>query len=170
MKKGRKLALLLSLMMGVILNVQAQSVNALGLRIGGSNGFGPEISYQRMLKANTRLEIDLGLKDRRDFNAYKLTGLYQWILPMSTSINGYAGFGAGIGALDYNARFVNLEEEEAVPAFFDLQGVMGIEYSFVSKGIPLLLSLDINPSFLVWNKYEDRSFEMDVALGVKCIF
>ncbi len=45
---------------------QAQiAKNAMGLRFGGGNGYGPEISYQRGLRNINRLEFDLGLNSGR---------------------------------------------------------------------------------------------------------
>ena len=42
--------------------VNAQKIieNAVGLRLGASDSFGVELSYQRALNANTRLELDMG--------------------------------------------------------------------------------------------------------------
>ena len=39
--------------------------NAIGLRLGDSDGFGAEISYQRALGDNNRLEVDLGWRTGR---------------------------------------------------------------------------------------------------------
>ena len=39
------------------------SENAIGLRTGGGDGFGTEVSYQRALGSNNRLEVDLGIRN-----------------------------------------------------------------------------------------------------------
>ena len=83
------------------LSAQTIANNALGVRIGNTDGFGPEISYQRYLKENNRIELGLGLKDRRDFNAYKIKGLYQWVFPMPGEFNWYTG----VGSFDWFSRF-----------------------------------------------------------------
>jgi hypothetical protein len=36
------------------------------LRLGDSGGFGTEITYQRALGSNNRLELDLGWRNRND--------------------------------------------------------------------------------------------------------
>ena len=41
-------------------NAQTISENAIGLRLGDSNRMGAEVSYQRALGDNNRLELDLG--------------------------------------------------------------------------------------------------------------
>lgn len=56
---------------------QAQDISkhALGLRLGDNDGFGGEISYQRGLSKNNRLEFDLGWRNSNNVDAFKLTGL-----------------------------------------------------------------------------------------------
>jgi hypothetical protein len=51
--------------------------NALGLRIGGSNSYGAEFSYQRGLSKANRVEVDLGLRSRETYSAFALAGIYQ---------------------------------------------------------------------------------------------
>ena len=74
--------------MGLAFTAEAQSIskNALGLRLGGNNGFGGELSYQRGLSKSNRLELDLGWRNRNNYdntgyddNAIKLAALYQWV-------------------------------------------------------------------------------------------
>ena len=57
------------------------------------DGFGGEISYQRGLSKNNRLELDLGWRDGKDYNAFKLTGIYQWVWNIEGGFNWYACVG-----------------------------------------------------------------------------
>lgn len=52
--------------------------NALGLRLGDNDGFGAELSYQRKLSGNNRLELDLGFRNSDYYDALKLAAIYQW--------------------------------------------------------------------------------------------
>ena len=58
------------------MNAQDISKNAIGLRLGDNDGFGGEISYQRGLSENNRLELDLGWRNSNYVDAFKLTGIY----------------------------------------------------------------------------------------------
>ncbi|TXD54275.1 MULTISPECIES: hypothetical protein [unclassified Polaribacter] len=123
----KKLLLTLTLFVGAIsLNAQDISNNAIGLRFSGGNGFGGEISYQKALNDNNRLEIDLGLGN--GLSDFKATGLYQWVWTIEDRFNWYAGFGAGL---------ISTEEVGIYGA-----GVIGIEYNF---NAPFILSLDYRP-------------------------
>ncbi|WP_298780227.1 hypothetical protein [uncultured Polaribacter sp.] len=115
-------------LLSAIFTVNAQDISdhAIGLRFGTGNGVGAEISYQKALKSNNRLEIDLGLAN--EFSNFKATGLYEWVWALEEQFNWYAGLGSGIIAEDgigiYGAA------------------IIGIEYNFNS---PILLSLDYKP-------------------------
>lgn len=108
------------------INAQTISENAIGLRFSGGNGLGAEISYQKPLGENNRLEVDLGLGN--DFSEFKATGLYQWVWSLEEKFNWYAGFGGGI---------ISTNETGLYGA-----GVIGIEYNFEA---PVLISLDYRP-------------------------
>ena len=73
----KKMIYTTALLVAVILGAAAQNVskNALGLRLGDNYGFGGEISYQRKLSGNNRLEIDLGLRNNEYADAFKVVGL-----------------------------------------------------------------------------------------------
>ncbi|WP_165732569.1 hypothetical protein [Polaribacter sp. 20A6] len=124
----KKTLLIIGLLVAGAFSVNAQSIseNAIGLRFSGGNGVGGEISYQRALGENNRLEVDLGLAN--EFSDFKATGLYQWVWNLEDRFNWYAGVGGGIvsagGTGIYGA------------------GVVGIEYDF---NAPILLSLDYRP-------------------------
>ena len=140
--------------------VQAQSIskNALGLRVGDNDGFGGEVSYQHYLKENNRLEFDLGWRSSKNFDAFKLVGLYQWVMPIEGNFNWFVGAGAGIGSFDAGN---NNDGTFALVA-----GDIGIEYNF---DIPLILSLDVRPELGFNDSYSD-DLDLDIALGIRYQF
>ena len=103
----KKLILIAIASMGFITFTSAQDIadNAIGLRLGDSDGFGAEISYQRAVGGdNNRLEFDLGLRSRNKYNGdgFKLAGIYQWVWNIDGGFNWYAGPGAGLASYSYN--------------------------------------------------------------------
>src|SRR5690606_15897270 len=99
-----KRIILAAMLIGFAFSAQSQEIreNALGLRLGDNDGFGGEISYQRALSGNNRLEFDLGWRESKHVDAIKLVGLYQWVWNIDGGFNWYAGAGAGIGKWDYD--------------------------------------------------------------------
>ena len=163
----KKLICSIILIAGTAFAVNAQTIsdNALGLRLGDSGGFGAEISYQRAVGANNnRLELDLGIRDDDHFNAFQLTGIYQWVWNIDGGFNWYAGPGAGIGFYNFDEEFPTDNENQNETYFF-IAGDVGIEYNF---DIPLMLSLDFRPEF-VFNDYDD-DMDFDIALGIRYQF
>jgi hypothetical protein len=142
-------------------NAQAIADNALGLRLGDSDGFGAEISYQRALGDNNRLEIDLGWRDGNNYDGFKIAGLYQWVFPLDQGFNWYVGAGGGLGSFDVNVPNVGNNNE----TFFFAAGDIGIEYDF---DIPLLISLDFRPEIGFGDFNDDLDF--DIALGLRYQF
>ena len=53
---------------------------------------------KRGIGSNNRLEFDLGWRNSKDVDAFKLVGLYQWVWNIDGGFNWYAGAGAGIGS------------------------------------------------------------------------
>ncbi|OSY88507.1 hypothetical protein WH52_07075 [Tenacibaculum holothuriorum] len=147
----KKVFLTIGLFLAVFLTANAQEIseNAIGIRFGDNNGFGGEISYQRKLSDNNRLEVDLGL---RKGSAFKATGLYQWVWQLENQFNWYAGVGGGIAS------------GSGSTALFGA-GVIGIEYNF---DIPLMISLDFRPE-IGFNDFYD-GFQSDFGLGVRYQF
>ncbi len=142
---------------------QEISKNALGVRFGGSNGVGAEISYQRGLTENHRLEFDLGWRNDDDFDAFKLTGLYQWVWHIDGGFNWFVGAGAGIGAVDYGNDF---DKSDGNADFFAYgAGDIGIEYNF---DFPLLIALDFRPEIGFSDFSDDLGF--DIALSARYQF
>lgn len=143
-------------------NAQEISKNALGLRLGDNDGFGGELSYQRALGDNNRLELDLGWRNNDAYDAYKLVGLYQWVWNIDGGFNWYAGVGGGVGS--YSIDRPNRNEDGT---FFLAAGNLGIEYNF---DIPLMLSLDIRPELYFGDDFRDDNFGPDIALGIRFQF
>lgn len=142
------------------MNAQDISENALGLRFGGGNGFGAEVSYQRALGDNNRLELDLGWRNDSNFDAFKLAALYQWVWNIEGGFNWYAGFGGGLGS-------ISTDNDEDGGVFLFGAGNLGIEYNF---DIPLMVSLDFRPE-IGFNDYDAMdSFSPDLALALRYRF
>jgi|TARA_B100000767_G_scaffold134462_1_gene127577 hypothetical protein len=147
----KKLVFIFCLFLGSIATANAQEIsdNAIGLRFGGGNGLGGEISYQKSLGSNNRLEIDLGLAN--GLTDFKATGLYEWIWTLEDKFNWYAGAGGGIVSAGGTGLYA--------------AGVIGIEYNFKS---PVLLSLDYRPEIGISGGLSGLS--SDVALSVRYQF
>ena len=135
------------------------SDNAIGLRLGDSDGFGAEVSYQRDLGDNNRLEVDLGWRSGSAYDGFKLAGLYQWVWVLDGDFNWYAGVGGGVGSYSFDNKAFDDE------TFVFAAGDIGIEYNF---DIPLQLSLDFRPE-LGFGDYRD-DLDFDIALGIRYRF
>ena len=136
------------------------SPNAIGLRLGDSDGFGAEVSYQRALGDNNRLEADLGWRSGNNYDGFKLTGIYQWVWLLDGNFNWYAGVGGGLGSYS-----VDTPGNDYTDTFAFAAGDIGVEYNF---DIPLQLSLDFRPELGFGDFRDDLGF--DVALGVRYRF
>ncbi|WP_299670675.1 hypothetical protein [uncultured Polaribacter sp.] len=147
----KKVLIVCSFIFAAIFSSNAQEIsdNAIGLRLGSNDGFGSEISYQRKLKENNRLEVNLGLRDA--FSDVKLTGLYQWVWNLEDKFNWFAGAGGGI----YDANRTSLFAS----------GVIGIEYSF---DIPLMISIDYRPEIGITGNLD--GLNSDLGLSVRYQF
>lgn len=166
----KKIILSAFMLIGLAFSAQAQDIskNALGLRFGDNGGFGGELSYQRALSSNNRLELDLGWRNRSNFNnntyddnAIKLTGLYQWVWNIDGGFNWYAGVGGGVGSYSYDNNGNSYND-----TFVFAAGDIGIEYNF---DIPLLISLDFRPE-IGGNGYYKNNYGSDVALALRYQF
>jgi hypothetical protein len=166
----KKIILSAFMLIGLAFSTQAQDIskNALGLRFGDNGGFGGELSYQRALSSNNRLELDLGWRNRSNFNnnayddnAIKLTGLYQWVWNIDGGFNWYAGVGGGLGSYSYDNNGTSYND-----TFVFAAGDIGIEYNF---DIPLLISLDFRPE-IGGNGYYKNNYGSDVALALRYQF
>ncbi len=155
---------LIFFLMGIAMQAQEISENAIGLRLGGGEGFGPEITYQRYLYENNRIEADLGLRNKSDFNAFKIVGLYQWVWPLEQGFNWYAGAGAGIGNI-HDSRGIERHDDGI---FALIAGSLGIEYNF--QDIPLQLALDFRPEIALANYDVYSNFAPDFGLSIRYRF
>jgi len=148
---------------------QAQEIrkNALGLRLGDNDGFGGEISYQRGLGDNNRLELDLGWRDSHHYDAFKLAGLYQWVWNIDGGFNWYAGVGGGLGSYKFHDDYLPPHVDDS-GSFFLLAGDLGIEYVF--HDAPIQLSLDFRPEIYFGDDFRDDDFGPDLGLGIRYTF
>ncbi|MBF4518365.1 hypothetical protein IRZ71_18570 [Flavobacterium sp. ANB] len=165
----KKIILSALMLIGLAFTAQSQEIakNALGLRLGDNNGFGGEVSYQRGLSKNNRLEFDLGWRNSNDVDAIKAVGLYQWVWNIDGGLNWYAGVGAGLAAWDDNHYYNNNNNYDHNGVYVFAAGDIGIEYGF--DNVPILLSLDARPE-IGSGYYNDDNFGFDVGLGVKFKF
>jgi hypothetical protein len=107
------------------------------------------------------LEVDLGWRSGKDYDGFKLTGVYQWVWELDGDFNWYAGAGGGLGS--YSVDVPNNRDYTDTFAF--IAGNIGVEYNF---DIPLLLSLDFRPELGFGDFRDDLGF--DIALGIRYQF
>ena len=160
----KKITVLIIALLGFAMTAEAQSIsdNAIGVRIGDSDGFGTEVNYQRALGDNNRLEFGLGWRNSDDVTAIKLTGLYQWVFNLDGNFNWYVGAGGGVGQVSFdNDVFENADNE----TFIFAAGDIGIEYDF---DIPIILSIDFRPELGFGDFRDDVDF--DIAFGIRYQF
>ncbi len=166
----KKLVLIAVAFLGATVAVSAQDIaeNALGLRIGGDDAFGVEVSYQRALGDANRLELDLGIRSGDNYDGFKLAGIYQWVWNIDGGFNWYAGPGAGLANYNYDRRFDDGRDFDESQTYLFVGGNIGIEYNF---DIPLLLSLDFRPEFGLGNdNFNNNDLDFDIALGIRYQF
>jgi len=142
----------------LVSNAQDIADHALGFRFGSSDGLGAEISYQHALSDSNRIEGDLGWRNNDSYNAFKITGLYQWVMPIDQALNWYVGAGGGL------TSFSGKNDLGNSTGIF-VAGDIGLEYAF---DFPLQLSLDFRPE-IGNNDFTDNTL-FDIALGVRYQF
>ncbi len=160
----KKIILSAFMLIGLTFAAQAQDIskNALGLRLGSNDGFGGEVSYQRGLSDNNRLELDLGWRNSNNVDAIKIAGVYQWVWNIDGAFNWYAGVGGGLGSWSINAS-----GSKDSGTFVFAAGDIGIEYNF--EEAPIQLSLDLRPEF-GGNGYYKNNYGSDIGLGIRYKF
>ena len=165
----KKLLLSAVMLAGIAFSAQAQdgNRNALGLRFGDNDGFGAEVSYQRNLSSNHRLELDLGWRNSNDYDAIKLAALYQWVWNIEGGFNWYAGVGGGLGSWSYDNDRPGPDHYEDDGTFAFVAGDLGIEYNF---DIPLQVAVDFRPELYFNDDYRDDNFGPDLALAIRYKF
>jgi hypothetical protein len=152
------LALVLTAM--TFLNAQEISDKTIGLRFGDDDGLGAEITFQKHIMDINRLEFGLAWRSNSNYNAYKLTGTYQWIWEIDGNFNWYAGFGGGLGNWKLKSGATGSDG-----FFLFAAGDIGVEYKF---DFPLLVSLDFRPEIGFANFNSDLG--LDIALGLRYTF
>jgi hypothetical protein len=143
-------------------NAQDIANNAIGLRLGDSDGFGAEISYQKGIGDSSRLEFGLGWRNGRDYSAIRAIGLYQWVKILDGNFNWYTGIGGGISSFSLDNVAPGVDDSSTALL---VAGDIGIEYNF---DIPLLISLDFRPEIGFGSINNDLDF--DIALGLRYQF
>lgn len=141
--------------------------NAIGLRLGDNDGFGPEINYQRGIGDNNRLELGFAWHDHKHHDAMKLTGIYQWVWNIDGGFNWYVGPGAGLGIATYDKGYYYdgpYYGKRDSDFYGFVTGTVGIEYNF---DFPLLISVDARPQF---NLGYNDDLGIDVGLSARYQF
>jgi len=136
--------------------------HAIGLRLGGGDGFGPEISYQYGLNHINRMEFDFGMYTTRNYAAWGLAGIYQWVWNIDQNFNWYAGAGGRIGSLSWDHHYTGTDTDGV---FISAAGNIGIEYSFP---VGVQLSLDARPELGLISRGD--SFNNTIAISVRYQF
>ncbi len=170
-----KTYLLILLSAPLFLSAQNYALNTIGLRLGDSDGLGTEISYQKTQNRDNRMELNLGWRDSRAYDAFKISYLQQKVMalvPLWEGLNWYYGFGGGLGHVKFEPRpspdNPNELEEVKGGIFVFGAGDLGIEYNF---NFPLALSLDIRPEIGIigYKEFSDK-FDFDIGLGIRYQF
>lgn len=141
--------------------------NALGIRsLSGGFGLGGELSYQRALSDNNRLELDLGwsrgsgsnlgIGNRTSFSV--LTGVYQWVNEIGSGFDWFYGVGGQL--ISYNTS-VNSG------FLLGLGGQIGVEYDFNELNAPFQVSLDFRPMGVLGGY---GGFNLGSALSIRYTF
>lgn len=181
-----KKLILLAMLVGATFGVQAQKIakgnfskNAIGIRLAGSfDGRGADVSYQRAVLTNNRLEFDLGVRNnssnRNDIDAVKLAALFQWVFNIEGGFNWYVGAGGGLGSYKraYNKHYYdedyyyNNGYRDDKGVFVFVAGDIGLEYNF---DIPLQLAVDFRPE-VGSNQFYDDTIGADVGIAIRYRF
>ncbi len=147
-----------ALAFGTAQNADAQ---AIGLRLGGGQYFGGEVSYLSGIGAN-RFEADLGFGGNHGYGYLSLTGAYHWNWNIVADLNWYVGPAARVG-FAFGNKYAALN--------LGVGGQIGLEYDFTNLGAPIQLSLDSRPMFVAtFTKGSWAGYGWDIALGVRYVF
>ena len=153
---------------------QAVRPNAIGIRLSAGDGTGADVSYQRRVLTNNRLEFDLGLREDNHYDEVKFMAGFHWVIPIDSGFNFYAGPAIGAGSWEHDRWNDDLPgnyDEDG--SFGVIAGVAGIEYVF--PNIPLQLSFDLRPEVHFGDDRDDfdrdyHSLVPDIGLAVRYTF
>ena len=159
----KKLGFILGVVLCVSFSYRAQiDANAIGLRFsGGGFGSGAEVSFQKNMGANNRLELDLGGYSRANYGGFGLVGIYHWGWNIVDDLHWYVGPGAGVAF--FGNRLVN----DSYLAL-SVGGQIGLEYDFRSLGVPLQASLDFRPMWTLLGNNNGNGWSS--GLGIRYLF
>lgn len=159
----KKLFFILVAVIGLTTAASAQE-NTFGLRAGFGAAFSPELSYQRFVGDINRLELDLGMRFRRNItrntgdDATKilypggptLTAIYQWHWFLAGGFGVYGGPGVQL----------------SIPAWhhfgLGLGGQIGFDYQFDA---PFQIALDFRPIYNVIGQFKGVKEDGKVRIG-----
>lgn len=153
----KKFLLIIVAVIGFTFAANAQN-NAIGVRVGGGQGYDAEISFQTAFGSHNRLEADLGYYGVQKVGALSLTGIYQFHseIPAVANLGWYAGAGARVIMVTAANSSLSL----------GAVGQAGIDYFL--DAIPLQFSLDIRPCFYLYPA--TQFYWGDIALGIRYKF
>jgi opacity protein-like surface antigen len=138
-------------------SAQQLSKNSIGFRVGHNDGFGGELSYQRYLDFDKRIELDLGMRERDNVDIFKVVGLYQSVRVIDDNLRWYGGLGGG---------YASYETQGFDGNYIFVAANAGIEYTF---NFPVAISLDVQPEVSLNDDFYDV-IAFDIALGVRYRF
>lgn len=166
----RKIVFTLMVLAGFGLNeTQAQetgqgiSKNAIGLKFTSSRIAGGEVTYQRALGDNNRLELNLGFANAKHFSAVKITGLYEWVFPIENGFYWYVGAGGSLGS--WSHKHNSHKDDGAIVA---LSGIGGIEYHL--KPAPFQFFIDLKPNIYITEYHDYNNINLEIGIGARYKF
>lgn len=133
--------------------------HSIGLRFGGGIGHDEEITFQTPFNSN-RGELDLGLGGRKNYSYWKLTGIYQWVMPIESGFFWYLGVGPGLGSWSH-------DDSDDSGIYLTAALNAGIEYNFLE--VPLQISIDTRPE-LSLSDTPDDAFGFGLSLALRYRF
>lgn len=166
----RKIVFTLMVLAGFGLNeTQAQetgqgiSKNAIGLKFTSSRIAGGEVTYQRALGDNNRLELNLGFANGKHFSVVKITGLYEWVFPIENGFYWYVGAGGSLGS--WSHKHGSHKDDGAIVA---LSGIGGIEYHL--KPAPFQFFIDLKPNIYITEYHDYNNINLEIGIGARYKF
>ena len=140
----------------------AYAQKSIGVRFGGGNLVGGEISFQTNLGSN-RVELDLGGSFGEYSTYLSIAGIYQWHNNIVGGLNWYIGPGVAAGI--YMSDIVGY-----AGATVAVGGQVGIEYNFSSLNVPLIISFDTRPMINLHRPDSYDSFGWSVCGSIRYLF